>query len=314
MSFPYIPKLADSMGIPCNDASYINDILGSGKSVILDEYIRCTGERISISELVESEYIRKIEDGAETTEGPKPYSGLTVHGKKKDYQWAPDGFPLLWRAAQLGSVEIIEYLGSPRPLAAYKHFIATNPTSKRAKLLNSVKDLEAQLPTLLGFSSNNFGESPVLAAVTPNCPREKQLATLEMLLAEAPKLVTQMINIPVKDQRLTPLLAVCASGGLPSVFDWLVFNGANVEAYDQRGYVCLQQSRLIDYLYLSTHSWNILHLLAAYQEPSLELYRHVLTKLPANTLKMLMSQRSKGKRNTVGQLHVCSPHDVGPIC
>ena len=47
------------------------------------------------------------------------------------------------------------------------------------------------------------------------------------------------------------------------------------------------------------YRWNMLHILTAYFDPSVKLYLHVLKKLPEETLKTLMSQQSRGRRNTV---------------
>ena len=244
-----------SMDPPYSIGNSYGSILAVDNSTILDEFIRRTGEGITIvkpkavEDAEKAERVKEAKQEDDDDDEPKIYLGLSVHGKKrkdlarKGDPNAPDDStqretPLLWSAAQQGSTSIIEYLASPAPLAAYKHFISTNPTTKRAKLLSTVNDLEAQLPELLGFNPNTFGESVVLA-VTTNCPRDKQLVTLKKLMSVSPRTIAPVVNMSIRVRHFTPLLTVCATMGPRVVYDWLIANGARVEARDERGCVFL---------------------------------------------------------------------------
>jgi len=53
----------------------------------------------------------------------------------------------------------------------------------------------------------------------------------------SPKLVGAAVNTQVKLQRVTPLLAACGTNKSPELIDWLLANGANPCAQDERGWI-----------------------------------------------------------------------------
>ncbi|KAG9005316.1 hypothetical protein FRB93_009870 [Tulasnella sp. JGI-2019a] len=264
------------------DASVVDIILQCDSPSILDEYIRRTGAGLT---LPKEETLSDAEAPGVDGEDSKIYMGLNVHGKKrKDLAKQGDpnapaaegkSVPLLWRAATYHSLTIIDYLSSSRPLEAYKHYLST--ATKPSKRLTAIPNLDAQLPTLLGFGINHLGESAVLAAVTSTNTPGDPLETLKKLMAYSPKMVPAAINTQVKLQRVSPLLAACGTGKHPRLIDWLLANGADPCARDERG-------------------WNIFHLLSAYHNKAL--FMHLISKLPSNVTAELMIQQSRGRWNT----------------
>ncbi|KAG9000610.1 hypothetical protein FRB93_012622 [Tulasnella sp. JGI-2019a] len=265
----------------CPDSSIVNVILKLDSPLILDEYIRRTGAELTLP---------KAEAGAEAVheedeEGSKFYMGLNVHGKKrKDLakQGDPNApaeegtvVPLLWRAATNHSLSIIDYLASGEPLEAYRHYLST--ATKPSKRLAAISNLDAQLPTLLGFNINRLRESVVLATVACADTSGDPLETLKKLMTCSPKLVSTAINAQVKLQRATPLLAACGTEKKPKLIDWLLANGADPRARDEKG-------------------WNIFHLLCANYNKAL--FVHLISKLPSDLTASLMIQQSRGRQNT----------------
>ncbi|KAG8887776.1 hypothetical protein FRB98_009036 [Tulasnella sp. 332] len=276
----------DQPQLPSVNSSILDCILKKDTPSILHEYIRRTGEGLALPE-------EQTSPGAETAEvddeeDHKLYMGLNVHGKKrKDLakQGDPNApatvegklIPLLWKAASSHSLSIIDYLAGPQPLEAYKQYLST--ATKPAKKLAAISDLATQLPMLLGFNINHLGESAVLATASSADTSDNAIETLKKLMARSPKLVATAINTQVKLQRITPLLAACGTLRKPELVDWLLSNGADSRARDQRG-------------------WNIYHLLCAYPDDDYTLIKHVISKLPENVTQTLMTQQSRGRQNT----------------
>ena len=130
---------------------------------LFDEYIRRTGKGIDIPQ--------KIEETEDVPQSPKgnEYWGLNVHGKKRRDLADPDArydngsrFPLVWCAAQWGALDILEYLNTDRPLAAYKHYLSENAEeAEKADL----PVLEGSIAELLGWCSNPSNETALSAAL-----------------------------------------------------------------------------------------------------------------------------------------------------
>ncbi len=105
------------------------------------------------------------------------YLGLNVHGKKRK-DLARESYPdadsseddpasLLWRAALAGATKVVQYLGSRRPLEAYK-FYSSSHNDEKAINIRHTSDLEKVLYEWLGWKTNALGESPLTAAVLSN--------------------------------------------------------------------------------------------------------------------------------------------------
>ncbi|KAG9037698.1 hypothetical protein FRB95_004544 [Tulasnella sp. JGI-2019a] len=263
--------------------SIVDIILQHDSPSILDEYIRRTGEGLTLpkEETLDDAKGTNLDD----EEDSKFYMGLNVHGKKrKDLAKQGDpnapaieneSVPLLWRAATNHGLSIIDYLSSGQPLEAYKHYLST--ATKPSKRLAAISNLDVQLPALLGFDINHLGESAILATVASTDTSRDPLKTLKKLMTCSPKLVSTAINAQVKLQRVTPLLAACGTGKQPKLIDWLLANGADPCARDERG-------------------WNIFHLLSAHHHKAL--FMHLISNLPSDITATLMVQQSRGRQNT----------------
>ena len=134
---------------------------------LFDEYIRRTGQGIVIPQ----KNTEGTEDAPQRPKG-KEYWGLNVHGKKRKdlaargdpnarYSSGPN-IPLVWHAAKLGALGILEYLNTDRPLAAYQYYLSAN--AKEAKKVD-LSALESSISELLGWSSNPSNETALSAAV-----------------------------------------------------------------------------------------------------------------------------------------------------
>ena len=132
------------------------------RAKLLDEYIRRTGQGIDIPQ-------KKNEDELQRPKG-REYWGLNVHGKKRrDLTGDPNRryntgskIPLVWSAAQSGALEVLDYLSTDRPLAAYQYYLSRNP--KESKNVD-LQTLENSISELLGWCSNPSNESPLSATL-----------------------------------------------------------------------------------------------------------------------------------------------------
>lgn len=128
---------------PCwnitNDS--FNHALNQGRTAILGEMIKKTGVGIPLDQLVEK-------SGVTIQDKPKHYQGLNVGGKK-NADWAqaanPNGdytqktiekTPPLLKAAQLGSLESVQWFISELPAIKLLEFAATNQNDKRVQVLS----------------------------------------------------------------------------------------------------------------------------------------------------------------------------------
>lgn len=164
------------------------------RAEMLDEYIRCTGYGIFLP-------TKKAEKNDGVVEKPKgkEYWGLNVHGKKrKDLATKDDPnagsdkdsigpTPLVWTAIQHGAGDILKYLATERPLAAYRYYFSTNTSDKRSR--NVPNDFATILPGKLGWSANPLQETPLTAAVMSD-----NLDSLRLLFASHPKLMREFLH------------------------------------------------------------------------------------------------------------------------
>jgi hypothetical protein len=204
-AFVHIANLFQSLTqpVPLIDPSLLHDILQHDQAEILDEYIRRTGDGISIPAVQKSSETEPAP--VATNDENRLYLGLSVHGKKRidlarknDPNAAGDGDtmdpPLLWRAIRKKASAVITYLASERPLAAYRHYASTNSDSKAIwfKRLGIDKggELEKWLPSWLGWTSNGLGESPLSAAILSD-----DLNLIQLVAKLDPKLMTQCLQL-----------------------------------------------------------------------------------------------------------------------
>jgi hypothetical protein len=146
--------------------------------LVLDEYIRRTGCGIDADA-----FSNRFDNSSLPPDiKGKRYSGLLIHGKRRKEITKNPGvrpLPLLWHAALAGAKGIVSYLGSDRPLEAYRFFYSTNH-NERSHFLRIQLDLGAVLPGWLGWSTNVLNESPLAAAVLGN-----SLECLKMLISKS---------------------------------------------------------------------------------------------------------------------------------
>ncbi|VDB95400.1 unnamed protein product [Peniophora sp. CBMAI 1063] len=136
-------------------------ILRQDRPEFLDAYIRKTGSGIypSRTSLPTIELDTDDADGVEVEKKKRVYLGLDWHGVKHSERGkiqpvrlalGPISSPTARQAADHGSLKVLEYLSSSRPLAAYRAFITAHPDKKSARDIMNAK-----------FS----GLTPLLAAV-----------------------------------------------------------------------------------------------------------------------------------------------------
>ena len=125
------------------------------------------------------------------------YLGLKVGGKRRadmslqkpiEHGALKRNYDLLRSAISSGAAKVIEYLASPRILAAYTYYAATH-SDEIAQYLKSVDNLETALPDLLGWQIDELNESPLLGAVIHN-----KLDILKLLFALKPHLMEEALQ------------------------------------------------------------------------------------------------------------------------
>ncbi|OBZ73133.1 hypothetical protein A0H81_06697 [Grifola frondosa] len=264
-------------------------IIEHDRPAMLDELIRCTGLGISLPSEVEDE-----QDDVKQKRllSSKVYLGLNVHGKKRkdlikkidpnapqeDNSYIP---PIVWQAAKEGALDVVQYLATDRPLAAYQYYASTQ-SDERAQQLRRVSNLAGQLPAWLGWSLGPLNESVYTAAVIGD-----KLSVLEAVAAlQVPAIKNALTarHIRINYVGFNHILAAANWGCSPALFDYLLAKGVSPIEVDHRG-------------------WNIYHLLCAWTSSQhATLFKHVLHKLPQDVTERLLLQQSKTALNT--PLHI----------
>ncbi|KIJ65129.1 hypothetical protein HYDPIDRAFT_111024 [Hydnomerulius pinastri MD-312] len=281
--FTRVADLYHAFDVPL-DKTTLEVIMQADRPRILHEYIRRTGAGFS-PPLVEEE--KQDEDHLD---GRKLYHGLSIHGtKRKDLARRHDpnartrsAFrepPLVWTAVSHGALNILEYLAGTEVESAYR-FYAANSFTKTAKEIGGIEDLSTLLPTQLGWDINEFGESPLMSALSTCDISDKAtpLPLLEKLFSLAPQLMLSALNQTVYHTGHNSLLVAVQRKCGVQVAEFLLEKGAS--------YTVRHQLR----------GWNILHIACLYDAH--ELLNFFLRKLPAEAVNSLLLQRSKPTLNT----------------
>jgi hypothetical protein len=140
------------------DSSVFISAIRLGRTAMLGEMIEASGVGIPLNDLVQK-------SGVELKKKPRYYQGLSVGGKKRaDWAQAPDAYetrvieekiPSLLRAANLGSIESLEWFMSDAPMRRYKQFAESNANDKRIQTLKeSGKGFEKTIATWMNAQSN----------------------------------------------------------------------------------------------------------------------------------------------------------------
>ncbi|KAI0628020.1 ankyrin [Trametes polyzona] len=252
------------------------------RPAMLDELIRRSAVGIQLPEVHDEEGRDASQTKSKGASG-KVYLGLNVHGKKrKDLAEKADPNapvatkqfeePLLWTAARLGAVNVMQYLATDRPVSAYNYYASTN-SDEKAKFLKRIRDDVRQH---LGWNSNKLNESAVTAAVVGQKLQSlKELAALQGPAKTQAALTSRILYVGYNH-----ILLAASNGAKPEVFDYLLSQGVSPTETDMRG-------------------WNIYHLLCISNDKShLELLSHVLKKLPRDVTVRLLVQQSKDALNS----------------
>ncbi|KAJ3512423.1 hypothetical protein NLJ89_g3531 [Agrocybe chaxingu] len=299
-AFVQIAKLYDSLPQPLTlGNAVLQTILEYDRPEILDEYLRRTGAGIDVGEAQkESSDTKPTQESTNDKSGI--YLGLNVHGKKRaDLAKKNDPNvgeaeekepPLVWRAAEQKAKEVVSYLASDRPLAAFR-FYASNYTDPKAALFNRIGaeeggELERRLPSWLGWTINTLGESPLTSAIIGGSVNVmKQIAKIQ------PKLFAQALQTNIKLLGVNPLLLFVRISNL----------SGNRTPKDINEVVDFLLSKKISPLEKdSIRGWNIYHFICAKND--IDLVEHLLKKLPRDVNETLLFQKSKIRHNT--PLHV----------
>ena len=196
-AFVHIANLYQTLSqVMETEQATLNTILEEDQPDILDEYIRRTGYGIDMKSN------RTTNGDTEVTtavnDENKIYLGLSVHGKKRaDLARAndpaadcPEPFeiPILWKAVKAKSKAVIAYLAGDRPLIAYRFYASTH-SDARAIWLRRTIDLDKLLPTWLGWTITNIGDSPFMAAILAN-----DLEVIKLLFQKSPQIMAPAVH------------------------------------------------------------------------------------------------------------------------
>ena len=197
-AFIYIANLYQTLPqIIGMEQDVMTTILEEDQPEMLDEYIRRTGFGIDMASN-RKDNSKDTEVTAVVNDENKIYLGLNIHGQKRtDLARANDpdpddatGFeiPIVWKAAKAKAKAVVEYLAGNRPLTAYRFYASTH-SDERAIWLRRTTDLEKLLPTWLGWTVNNMGDSPFIAAIIAN-----DLDIIKLLFQKAPQLMATTVH------------------------------------------------------------------------------------------------------------------------
>ncbi|KAF8260330.1 hypothetical protein EI94DRAFT_1780506 [Lactarius quietus] len=252
------------------DSAAFNLAVTLDRPEILDEFIRRSGIGIPIP------------FDAEVSEKPV-YLGLKVGGTRRvgirDHNLAKRKtlmykYELLRSAIQSGATNVIDYLTGPRPIAACRHYAETHD-DEIARYLNSIDDLDAAFPELLGWTSDGLNESPLLCAVIAN-----RLDVLKQMFALKPSLMEESLHLRVKLVGFNALLTAAYYCSGTEIVDFLLEKGCDPSERDARG-------------------WDIYHLACvSLNNNRVKMVEHLLKTLPEELTHELMAQTSKDASNT----------------
>ncbi|KAK0448182.1 ankyrin repeat protein [Armillaria borealis] len=258
----------------------LTEIVECDRPEMLDTCIRRSGHGISFvsAHSDEQEGFHHI-----VNDESRLYLGLNVHGKKRkdlakeSYPDADssedDPTPLLWQAALAGATKVVQYLGSRRPLEAYK-FYSINHNDEKAIKIRRTPDLEKVLYEWLGWKTNALGESPLTAAVLSN-----KFETIKAMFdLKSKHLAKSVIHDRTKFAGLNLLMIALETRCGTDVVDLLLARGVDPVGTDQ------------------IRGWNIFHIMA--RKNLGNVIEHLLKKLSRDIIEMLLCQTSNERGGT----------------
>ncbi|KAK0492741.1 ankyrin repeat protein [Armillaria luteobubalina] len=261
-------------------AKILTEIVKCDRPEMLDMCIRRSGHGISFVFIHgdEQEDFHHI-----VNDESRIYLGLNVHGKKRkdlargsypDTDSSEDDFtPLVWRAALAGATKVVQYLGSRRPLEAYKFYSISHHDEKAIKIRRT-PDLENVLYEWLGWKTNALGESPLTAAVLSN-----KFETIKAMFDLKPKrLAKSVIHNRIKFAGSNLLMIALETRCGTDVVDLLLARGVDPVGADQ------------------IRGWNIFHIMA--HKNLGNVVEYLLKKLSRDIIEMLLCQTSNERGST----------------
>ncbi|KAK0227115.1 ankyrin repeat-containing domain protein [Armillaria nabsnona] len=256
----------------------LTEIVECDRPEMLDICIRRSGHGISFVSVHsdEQEGFHHI-----VNDESRVYLGLNVHGKKrKDLaresypdtdSSEDDSTPLLWRAALAGATKVVQYLGSRRPLEAYKFYSSSHNDAIK---IRRTPDLENVLYEWLGWKTNALGESPLTAAVLSN-----KFETIKAMFGlKSKRLAKSVIHNRTKFAGLNLLMIALETCCGTDVVDLLLARGVDPIGTDQ------------------IRGWNIFHIMA--HKNLGNVIEHLLKKLSRDSIEMLLCQTSNEHGST----------------
>ncbi|KAI5121633.1 hypothetical protein M0805_001162 [Coniferiporia weirii] len=256
---------------------------------VVDEIIRRTGLGITISRA------DVPKEGVEPKRISNLYLGLTVHGKKrKDLARHADEhasaesaeeIPLLWAAVQVNAKRVIEYIGGPGPLVAYRYYASTK-TTERAESLREIQDLDKEPPALLGILPNVRQETALTAAIL-GPDKDDRLAMAKRVISSFSAQASAYLHSSITFSKWTPLHLAAAEDLEPAFFDYLFSNGLSAEQTDRYG-------------------MNVYHIVCHLGRKGL--LEYLLKKLPLDVTSRLLTQTTRRAEETPLLLAVLGGH------
>ncbi|SJL01059.1 uncharacterized protein ARMOST_04375 [Armillaria ostoyae] len=258
----------------------LTEIVECDRPEMLDMCIRRRGHGISFVSVHsdEQEGFHHI-----VNDESRVYMGLNVHGKKRkdlareSYPDADssedDPTPLLWQAALAGATKVVQYIGSRRPLEAYKFYSISHNDEKAIKIRRT-PDLEKVLYEWLGWKTNALGESPLTAAVLSN-----KFETIKAMFdLKSKRLAKSVIHNRTKFAGLNLLMIALETCCGTDVVDPLLARGVDPIGTDQ------------------IRGWNIFHIMA--HKNLGNVVEHLLKKLSRDIIEILLCQTSNERGGT----------------
>ncbi|KAF8905746.1 hypothetical protein CPB84DRAFT_1844751 [Gymnopilus junonius] len=304
-AFVHIAKLYDAL-TPAQglNPEVLDLIIQQDQPDILDEYIRRTGGGIKTGgqKGAASSKDGEPEATVATNDENRMYYGLNVHGKKrmdlarKNDPNAAEGnekaeFPLVWKAARDRAKEVLGYLASDRPLAAYKFYGMSHSDAKAMWLrrmsskeaLKVPGEAEKKLAVKLGWTINSLGESPLVAAII-----SRDIETVKALIKLQPALTNQALQTKIKFIGFNMLHLAVRVNCDEKIMDHLL--AKNLSPADRD----------------SNRGWNIYHHICELNNG--KLLEYFLKKLPRDLNEELLAQQSYKRLNTPMHVAVKKAH------
>ncbi|KAH7927884.1 ankyrin [Leucogyrophana mollusca] len=168
-AFNHIADLYESLSLSLGTEA-LDWIVLCDSQDILDSCIRRTGLGLNLIDQKEGSGDGEAQELPTKNNGP--YRGLSVHGGKRQgsgpvyvHASPPPKYktgsytPLVWKAAAVGSLRVLDYLFGEQVVSAYQFYATTN-RSETADQIRDAVDLRSSLRVWLGWEVIELNESP----------------------------------------------------------------------------------------------------------------------------------------------------------